>query len=131
LQIENPKSLGKGIPRKIPCKSKLKISWSRESNPKSLAIQESKFPWKENCKGILAIAILLLQMKNPISLDTTRLNPDIFIAKRFAPLKSSTLSSLPLKLKIKKTLGKEIPMQIPYKLKSKIPRTRESNQKSN
>jgi hypothetical protein len=66
---------------------------ARESNPKYLAFQETKIPWRENCKGILAIAILLLQIRNPKSLDATRLNPVISYAKRFAPSKSSTFSA--------------------------------------
>jgi hypothetical protein len=56
---------------------------ARESIPKSFANRESKIPWEGKYKGILVIAILLFQIRNPKSLDTTRLNPVISYAKAF------------------------------------------------
>jgi hypothetical protein len=75
-------------PKENPLQVEIGNPLARESNPKYLAIQESKIPWQGNCKGILAIAILSLQMKNPKPLDKTRLSPVISDAKRMAPYKS-------------------------------------------
>jgi hypothetical protein len=44
----------------------------------------------------------MFQIRNPKSLETTRLNPVISVSKLFAPYKSSILSSLPLEFENQK-----------------------------
>jgi hypothetical protein len=70
-------------PKANPLQIEIENPLARESIPKSFANQESKIPWEENGKGILVIAILLFQIRNPKSLDTTRLNPVISDFKPF------------------------------------------------
>jgi hypothetical protein len=65
MQIEDQKTIGKGIPMKSLANRNRK-SLGKGIKSRSLAIRESKIPWEGNCKGIFAIANHLIQKESKI-----------------------------------------------------------------